>query len=565
MRQLNDNDKIFVFTACAAIFLIIALFLIQVNVIYKRAELQKEEPEEITTKETTSATTSPIVTVTKETTPAPTSATTTTTVTTTVESSLSETTTIEGRVENLFKAYGKDLTLSLISETHNQYTAAYNKRYEYTVCYKEEEAGIFILDLYEIYSGDLYYCMRMDSFKSVPNPLTVELYLDTDPSFQYRYYSYPKGRDNTTSVLEGPFDSKQKPLSLPYTVYMESPSFSMVASCINVYEKMDHGVLRDLTGESSAIQIGKGKITAKLPISNKRMTEQWGVFSKDLLVDFSNPDTEATVKLADFSRFRKWSMNGQYYITPLSYKPSGNDCFYKNAAHHVGEKFLRTEGRYFDAMSIVALYTAISDQTPEGIWPTEPESDWLREDYGIYESFYDTRFNTDAGLFLIRGYRKWKDPAMLNAVRAYGDFLVDFAMTHRFETENGGYLVWDYTDKNFSLIPTHVSLNHLVTEMNFLYELYIDTQEPVYLLIADKIKLAVRDTYKDWPRPSKDLWYAYMKDGSYGRDDYVNLTLKDLRYSQQLFSQIHGKTDPCFHFLIQTKESYLKANNLPLY
>jgi AcrR family transcriptional regulator len=54
-------------------------------------------------------------------------------------------------------------------------------------------------------------------------------------------------------------------------------------------------------------------------------------------------------------------------------------------------------------------------------------------------------------------------------------------------------------------------------------------------------------------------------DGSYGRDDYVNLTLKDLRYSQQLFSQIHGKTDPCFHFLIQTKESYLKANNLPLY
>ncbi|HBN83205.1 MAG TPA: hypothetical protein DDZ89_05120 [Clostridiales bacterium] len=565
MRQLNSNDKLFAFLTVITVIFMIALFRVQVDVAYNEMAVPGEPQTSQTQTETTQQTTTSYIVTTKqpvsETAPVQTTE-------TTINTSTSETEApafTGAWVKNLFKAYGKDLTLTLNAETHNQYTIATNTRYEYTVYHREKEAGLFILDLYELNSGDIYYCMRMDSFRTIPSALNVELYLETDSTYEYRYFSYPKGRDNMTSVLEGPFHSEETPYESPYKIYIESPVFSMVASSVNAYEKLEHGILRDLTDKSSVIQIHKDYITAELPIKKGRLTEQWGVFSKEQLVDFSNENTYSVAKIADYSRFRKWSMDGQYYITPSSYTPSGNDCFYKNTAHHVGEVFLRTQGRYFDAMSIVALYTAISDQTQDGIWPTEPESNWLREDYGIYESFYDTRFNTDAGLFLIRGWRKWKDPAFLASARAYGDYLVDFAMTHHFETENGGFLVWDYTDKDFALLPTHVSLNHLVTEMNFLYELYIDTDEPVYMLIADKIKLAVRDTYQDWPKPNKDLWYAYMKDGSYGRDDYVNLTLKDLKYSQQLFLKLHGETDPRFAYLIQSKESYLKAHNLPLY
>ena len=308
--------------------------------------------------------------------------------------------------ENLFKVFGKDLTLTLINKTQTQYTAANNTRYEYTVYHKKKQAGLLTLDFYELYSGDIYYCMRMDSETNTSSLLNVEIYLETDPAYQYRYFSYPKGRDNVTSVLEGPFNSEETPYSSPYKIYIESPSFYMVASCVNAYKKLDYGVLKDLPNKSSVIQIHKGYITAELPIQKGRLTEQWGIYSKELLVDFSDDYTKAVAKIADYSRHRKWSMNGQYYLTPSTYTPSGNDCFYKNTAHHAGESFLRTEGRYFDSMSIVALYTAVRDQTEDGIWPTEPQSDWLRNDYGIYESFYDTRFNTDAGLFLIRGWRK---------------------------------------------------------------------------------------------------------------------------------------------------------------
>lgn len=552
MRQLNTKEKFFSVIAVITVIIMIALFHTQVGVAYNKTSVTHKTDLQSQTTDVIPVTVSQTVTTQRP-------------VTESTSQKTEATVSTGAQVKNLFKAYGKDLTLTLNAEIHNQYEVATNTRYEYTVFHRGKEAGLFILDVYELYSGDIYYCMRTDSYRTIPSNLNVELYLDTEPNFRYRYFSYPKGRDNTTSVLKRPIDSKRKPFDSPNQVYIESPAFYMVASCINAYEKLDHGILKDLTKKSSMIKIQKGSITAELPIKKNRLTEHWGIFSKEKLVDFSNENTYSVARLADYSSFRKWSLNGQYYLTPSSYTPSGADCFYKNTAHHVGEVFLRTDGRYFDTMSIVALYTAVSDQTEDGIWPTEPESDWLRDDYGIYESFYDTRFNTDAGLFLIRGWRKWKDPAILSAARAYGDFLVDFALAHHFETENGGYLVWDYTDKDFALIPTHVSLNHLATEMNFLYELYIDTEEPIYKLIADKMKLAIRDTCEDWPRPNKDLWYAYMKDGSYGRDDYVNLTLKDLKYSQQLFVQIFGKRDPKFDFLIQTKESYLRANNLPLY
>lgn len=556
MRQQNPNYRLFVLIAViAALFSYLSL-CIQLNDISRITDITE------TTVEQTETTVKQQPVSTGESSQ---SETTSLTVDTETSSQTVSGAKSEVWVKNLFKAYGNKLTLSLNSETHNEYTAAYNKRYEYTIYHNNRQCGVFTFDLYEIGNGDIYYCMRTEGMRAVPSSLNIELFLQTDSAYQYRYFTYPRGRDNVSSVLEGPFDSKKTLLSLPYTTYIESDSFSMVASCVNAYKMLDNGVLKDLTDKSTVIELFEGKVTAALSIKKDRLTEHWGIFSKEQLLDFSDAEAVLTTKIADFSRFRKWSMTGQYYITPVSYKPQGSDCFYKNTAHHVGEKFLRTEGRYFEDMSIVALYVAVQDQTPEGIWPTGPESDWLSTDYGIKESFYDTRFNTDAGLFLIRGYRKWKDPVILATAEAYADYLIDFAMTHHYETKNGGYLIWDYTDKEFSLLPTHVSLNHLVTEMNFLYELYIDTDKPVYRLLAEKIKLAVDDTWSYWPKPNKDLWYAYMKDSTFGRDDYVNLTLKDLKYSQKLFEYIYGKTDPKFDYLIQSKESYLKANNLPLY
>jgi hypothetical protein len=282
------------------------------------------------------------------------------------------------------------------------------------------------------------------------------------------------------------------------------------------------------------------------------------------LIDLTDEEQVKIAKNADFSDYRKWSMNGQYYITPISYDPYGEDYFYHNVAHHVGEMFLQREGLYFQDMAKVALYTAINNQQHTGVWYTSPSSNWLNGDYAINDYFYDTRFNTDAALFLLRGYREFNDIALLNGAIIYGDFLVNYTKTHHFTTKNDGYLVYDYSSTLFEDLPTHVSLNHLITEMNFLYELYMDRDSISYYLTGNKIKQAIKDTYMEWPKDNNDLWYAYMADGTYNMADYVNLTLRDLQYSQQIMTFLHGNRDHAFDYLIDQKTKYLTKNSLPL-
>src|SRR5690606_30292639 len=93
-----------------------------------------------------------------------------------------------------------------------------------------------------------------------------------------------------------------------------------------------------------------------------------------------------------------------------------------------------------------------------------------------------------------------------------------------------------------------------------------DFRAAEYLQIAEKMRIAVQDSMYSWKKEeSGDLWYAYMPDGSYGLLDYPLLTLKDLRYSQELIEEIYGEKDPAFHYLIEVKEEYLRGQGLPLY
>ena len=209
--------------------------------------------------------------------------------------------------------------------------------------------------------------------------------------------------------------------------------------------------------------------------------------------------------------------------------------------------------------------TAAKTINQKGYWISTPRSEWLYRSYKIDSTFYDTRFNTDTALFLLKGYTEYHDPVFLNTAGKYADFLLDYAFTHRFTTKSGGWLVWDYGNENNPYSPTHVSLNHLLTEMNFLYEMYIVTQDIRYYDTAHKLKTAVKDTCKRWKNQSTgDLWYAYLKDGSFGLTDYPLVTLRDLKYSQKLFLEVDGAEDSDFGYMISLKEGYLKKNNLPL-
>ncbi len=445
---------------------------------------------------------------------------------------------------------------------NTRYPAAEEAFTTYEIVHEGIPCGQFLLRTVALPNGDRYYCLRAEGTRDIAAPLGVSLALPVGPEYQYRYFAYPGGRDNTVSVLAGPEDAG-RPLPPPYTAYVEGGAFSMVASCVSVYEKLDNGVLRDLDGESGHVTLSENRLDCALPVRKNRIAEHWGIVSGERLADFGDAEAVKLLRRCDFGPYRKWTMCGQYYLTPSSYIPSGGDCFYRNAGQHVGEKFLRARGRYFQDFALVALYTALREQDGRGIWPTQAASGWLLADYGIGPGFYDTRFNTDCARFLLRGWRVYGDPAMLAAAQRYAAFLAAHAATHQYPTENGGALVWDYAAGDGAARPTLVSLNHLVTEMNFLNELYWETRDAAHLALAEQIRRAVGDTAPDWVKENGDLWYARLPDGSYGREDYVNLTLRDLQYAQRMIARVHGEPDVAFAALIAAKEGYLRANNLP--
>jgi len=462
------------------------------------------------------------------------------------------------------QAYGEDITISLFRKEHTNFKKAIHDKTTYTIRYEDNQKGYLVFETYQLDNNDIYYCVKVEGEGDIPSNITISLSLPVKKDYEYSYFTYPLGISNKTSILKENINSKNKKLNIAHTAYIKRDTFSMVASQINAYEEIKNEVIKDDVLQSTYISIDNGKITGKVFVKRNYIVEMWGIVSKNQLVDMSEKEQFEAIKIADLSQYRKWTMKGPYYITPSSYYPNKENYFYNNVAQHIGAMFLNTKGRFFQDMATISIYTALLNQNELGIWYTTPKSTWLYEDYKIGHYFYDTRFNSDAALFLINGYREFNDITMLKGAIKYGDFLIEYIKNHHYNTIKDGYLVWDYGDAFLLENPTHVSLNHLVNEMNFLYELYIETNKKEYLLMGNKIKIAVDDTYIKWSKPNNDLWYAYMQDGSFDLKDYINLTLRDLLYSQQLIMKIQGKKDKAFEVLITKKTQYLNNYKLPL-
>ncbi|MEW9125264.1 MAG: hypothetical protein AB2421_21325, partial [Thermotaleaceae bacterium] len=312
----------------------------------------------------------------------------------------------------------------------------------------------------------------------------------------------------------------------------------------------------------------KQEFVVSFPHIADKEIEHWGMIGKEGMVDWDDEEQKDLLLVANLDWVRKWTWGGVQYVTPETYYPYDPRAFWVVPAQHVGDRlFTRGKNRFATNFANISLRAALDTQTAGGYWVTQPRSTWLYEDYGLDAGFYDTRFSTDAAMFLQKAYRQLGNETYRQAIVDYGDFLTSFAKTHHYATPSGGYLVFDYThgeDPN-RRTETLTSLNHLITEMNFLYELYKDTKEEKYFEIAEKMRIAVKDTTPYWEKPDGDLWYAYLPDGSYGLQDYPLLTLKDLRYSQQLIEELHGEKDGDFQYLIDVKERYLISKGLPLY
>jgi len=430
----------------------------------------------------------------------------------------------------------------------------------------QHELGMLTAEAWQLWNHDLYYFIRYEPSQTSDQILTVRLPFGMD-HFEYRYLYYPEAVSHQLSQWSDTFTGSA-PASLPaQSVFINDGAIHAFLTYIQIFEKNENLVYTELWDERMAVQLNEEGAVLHLPQRSGTAIEHWGMLSNSPLVDLTQEPNLALIRLADLNMARKWTREGPLEPTPSTYYPSSPSSFFINPSYAVAQRFLKLgEDRYFENMTVIALHTAARTINEDGYWPISTRSGWLYEDYGMEAGYYDTRWSTDAAVFLLDGYRSKRVADWLEAAKRYAEFYLKYAEDYHYSTQNGGWLVWDYMKFDSPQIkPVHVSLNHLLAEMNFLYEIHQITGEQRYLEGAERLRTAVHDTGMSWVNEAGDLHYRYQPDGSYTGKDYPLLTLKDLRISQALILELEGQADPVIAGLIQAKEAYLKANNLPLY
>ncbi len=183
---------------------------------------------------------------------------------------------------------------------------------------------------------------------------------------------------------------------------------------------------------------------------------------------------------------------------------------------------------------------------------TQPASSYLKKLYDFGEKFYDTRFNTDLGDFLVSVGQSVNEPADLWAARKYQDYLLTHVNKYRWIVGDG-ILVADYSWSEKPSVIAHASLNHNLAEINFLLRL----GDSSGIALAQKILKGIKSGENNWMLPGGDLNYAYYgpNEGYHGKD-YKELTLRDLKVTKTLLSNYDWGEQyiPAIEHLIRAKK-----------
>jgi len=454
-----------------------------------------------------------------------------------------------------------NVELKLIDKYERYNEKADEIKETYAIKLKDMIIGYLLYDSYILNNGDLYYYLKYEPEGFNPRSISIMLPFTFD-EYDLRTIEYPEGLDQTKSVIrlyEGlkPDDDLLSNLE-PGSVYIDSDSLNGFFSYSSIYETGTNKIRKELYDKANNIQITGDGIKVTLPAAENAFSEQWGIISKKKLVDWDDETQIDAVKVGDLSRVRKWGGDGQYYFLPKGYAPYSANGFYRNSANHIGNKYLGIEGRFFEDYAYITIDTLTKTQNSDGYWGTDPMAAGLYDDYKVGAGFFDTRWDTEAALSLLRGHRRFNEPMFLKAANKYAEFYCDFAVSNAYLTKNQGLLVYDYGFNATPGIKTHVSLNHLVNEMNFLLEMYSSTAKTKYLQVAKRILTGISDTAEEWiNQETGDLYYGYYGDGKYDVEDYPTLTLDDLRYAQVLLTTLYYNEDPSINMLIKIKEEYL--------
>lgn len=307
------------------------------------------------------------------------------------------------------------------------------------------------------------------------------------------------------------------------------------------------------------------ELEIKLPTNAGHISEMWALDSRDPLVPWGEQSIDNVWLKLDVTEKAKWLYDGYYYKSPSTYEPTSDTSFWRIPENYVLRSFLFTGGsKAAQDMGYVMLKASLKQQEPEGYWKTQPRSMWLSDDFGIPEGFYDTRFNTGAAEMMLRGCSLYQEQAFCQSAQKYTDYFHKHAAANHYLVDGvqQGWLVADYATATNPTIQTHVSLNHQLAEINYLYKSYLQFGDRTDKDLADAMLYGVVNLGAQWILGNGDLHYAYYPDGTFGRPDYPFLTYNDLVETQRLYRQLHGMDEMTIAMLIDSKLTWMKLNNV---
>lgn len=386
-------------------------------------------------------------------------------------------------------------------------------------------------------------------------------------------YGITPGYDNPFSIL---------PATLNYLEFKSGNKVlaSLLMSPLSIFvDKEIH--LRELKAQKFQPVIsyddGKSvKIIFSFNLLPFQYEENWFFLSRGRLLDYDDKTTLENMLSADLCMRKKLSIDGIYHIASSLYYVGAEDIsydYYYNYAMWEGRRFMNlylggNQQRFFYDVAINSIYTTVKAVNTYGVWISDVRSKYLWDTYRIDEGYVDTRYCTDAGFFLLKANKEFQIHDALISGEKFGDYLISkYKNNEVIKAKNGGVFFYDYYSKS-KKIKTHASLNHILSEMNYLYELYLATNNEDYLNMAELIKKALDGTRDLWIRKDgpyrfrDDLWYAVYeeKDGSlkFSDVDYTKtLTYEDLKKASENILKVYGRSDETINILLESKRKFL--------
>lgn len=449
-------------------------------------------------------------------------------------------------------------------------------------------------------NGDMFVIYRLFSTEDLPSPVQLEIVLPPSLADKTNVWSFQyKSNAKPTEMMATPADmiaySRKTgihvlPASLQYLEFsdaLDHPLQSCLLGPMGVYKEKEinlvelvnskfQPVLNNVSNQATSILFS-------FDLKAYQRAESWFFFSQHQLLDYQKENTKTNMLAADLNIRKRLSFDGIYHIATSQFYQGATDItydYYYNYAMWEGRRFMelhksQPDETFFYDMFMNALFTTIKGVSRYGYWKSNVRSLYLWNQYKVKEGYIDTRYCTDAGFFLLNAYNEFHIQAAIKAGEEFGQFLIDKSKAvEGIPIQGKGFFFYDYYYPDQAL-KTHASLNHILSELNYLFELYLSTQNEEFLHLAEQILEGIHLTEKQWIRTDSnyrfrgDLWYAVFPEGNellFKDHDYTKtLTYSDLLKAKKNIKTIYNKEDEVLTRLIESKKSFLlrEGHTLP--